>query len=420
MTIAEILRLPPQKRKELYKVDGIEYIKIDGTVFTGYKAFTFLLEKSYVLSPERSSGGVIDNLNSHATFITPHLKIDFSIMSIDDYRTLMGLLYSKNEFLVECYDIVNNTITRNKMYFATEEMPKLWTIVEAINGDSSVELLGVQDYVVEMIGSNASLETVDILYYDNNGTLIAEATQTVDKNTEAIINYDFVPNAPYRFDGVWIDETGAEVKNGEAITVIKEKKLTAKVVDTNQYTLSFNYGKGVAPVETTTSQPVLNVPITKGQTIATAINNAKIQTTNGVFQFPTKGTGLAEVNYTLGDQNKKISGDLVYYFVGWYWTSEKNTATMVLSSTTYDYNFNRTIFQIYEPIKHRVLYQTNTEDISLDNQSLGYGETIPYARLARKGYSFGGWFLDSAFTKTAPTTMPPEEITVYAKWEEVK
>ena len=359
MTVEEILRLPPQKRKELYKVDGIEYIKIDGTVFTGYKAFTFLLEKSYVLSPERSSGGVIDNLNSHATFITPHLKIDFSIMSIDDYRTLMGLLYSKNEFLVECYDIVNNTITKNKMYFATEEMPKLWTIVEALNGDSSVELLGVQDYVVEMIGTNASLETVDILYYDNNGTLIADATQSVDKNTEAIINYDFVPNAPYRFDGVWIDETGAEVKNGEAITVIKEKKLTAKVVDTNQYTLSFNYGKGVAPIETTTSQPVLNVPVTKGQTIATAINNANIQTTNGVFQFPATGTVLAEVTYTLGEETKKIDGNLVYSFIGWYWTNEKNTATMVLSSTTYDYNLNRTIFQIYEPIKHRILYQTS-------------------------------------------------------------
>jgi hypothetical protein len=45
-------------------------------------------------------------------------------------------------------------MTTNEMYFTTEEMPKLWTIVSALNGENCVELLGVQDYTVEMVGTN--------------------------------------------------------------------------------------------------------------------------------------------------------------------------------------------------------------------------------------------------------------------------
>ena len=135
-TIAEILRMSLEERKQAYSVSGlstfdnkpigIETVIIDGNPFTDYGAFSFLWEKSYVKSPERSGDGTISNLNSYATFLTPHLKIDFSMMSIDSYRILMrDLLYKKNEFLVTCYDIVNDTMTTNKMYFSTEEMLKL-------------------------------------------------------------------------------------------------------------------------------------------------------------------------------------------------------------------------------------------------------------------------------------------------------
>ena len=81
-TIAEILRMSVEERKTAYKATGIDKVIIDGNEFTDYGAFSFLWEKSYVKSPERSGDGTIGNLNSYATFITPHLKIDFSMMSI--------------------------------------------------------------------------------------------------------------------------------------------------------------------------------------------------------------------------------------------------------------------------------------------------------------------------------------------------
>ena len=165
-TLKGILSLSPAERREHYTAHGIEKVIIDGNEFTDYGAFSFLWEKTYVKSPVRSGSGVIGNLDSYATFVTPHLKIDFSMMSIDSYRTMMNLIYNKNEFLVTCYDVVNDALTTNRMYFSTEEMPKLWTIGQMLNGESWTELLGVQDYTVEMIGTNVRVDLVKVQYYD--------------------------------------------------------------------------------------------------------------------------------------------------------------------------------------------------------------------------------------------------------------
>ena len=189
MRILDIMALTPNQRANLYKAQGIEKVIIDGNEFTDYSAFSFLWEKSYVKSPVRSGDGSIGNLNSYATFLTPHLKIDFSLMSIDSYRVLMQLLYSKNEFTVTCYDVVFNELTTNKMYFSTEEMPKLFTIVEALNGnENAIDLLAVQDYTVEMIGTNNEVEQISITYKLNvpSGIYWVEGTTSYEefaKNT---------------------------------------------------------------------------------------------------------------------------------------------------------------------------------------------------------------------------------------------
>lgn len=418
LTIGEILRYSLEERKgSRFNAVGIDEVIIDGNHFTDFGAFSFVWEDSYVKSPERSGSGTIENLNSYAWFITPHLKIDFSLLSIDSYRKLLFLKHSKREFVVTCYDPMYNKTTTNKMYFPPEEMPKLMAIARALNGEEWVELLGVQDYTVELIGTNASLDKVDILYYDKDGVLIAEATKSVDKGTEAIINYDYVPSTGFRFEGEWITETGASVWNGEALQINQELKLRANAKPSGEYTLSFNYGKGVEPIQSVNAQPVSSVPILNGQTIATAIANANIQTTNGTFAFPENGTGLAEVEYEFDEKKIKINGNQVYGFKGWYWTSEENTATMVTGATAYNYAINRTIYQIYKAIPHTLTYDTGTTDITLGSQSLGYGETVILPNLARNGYNFKGWFLESG--NGAPTTMPPTAMTVYAKWEKI-
>jgi hypothetical protein len=170
ITLRDIMMMSPEARKNLYRVSGVEgdkpkhidKVTIDNNTFTDYSAFSYIMEKSYVKSPVRSNSGAIENLDSYAWFLTPHLKIDFGAMSIDSYRTIMKLIRAKNEFVVTCYDVVNDVDVTHNMYFATEEMPKLWAIAKALNGEEWVELLGVQDYTVELIGTNTDFETVEI------------------------------------------------------------------------------------------------------------------------------------------------------------------------------------------------------------------------------------------------------------------
>lgn len=214
-TIEEMLRMSAEQRRIAYKADGIDKVTIDGNDFSDYGAFSFIWEKSYVKSPERSGDGSIGNLDSYQTFITPHLKIDFSLMSIDSYRRLMSLIYLKNEFKVTCYDIVNNRMTTNSMYFSTEEMPKLWTIVEAISGnENAVELLGVQEYTVEMVGTNNLIANnqVYVWYKNADGTAINSHPQAVYDGEDFEVGYG-IDNAPSH----WEMDNGLIIENGDVI-----------------------------------------------------------------------------------------------------------------------------------------------------------------------------------------------------------
>ena len=427
MRIIDILKLDSTQRKNKYKAVGIDFVKINEYTFTDYKAFSFLLEKSYIKSPERSSDGSISNLNSYPFFVTPHLKIDFSLLSINSYRDLMGLIYTQNEFTVECYNIVSNRVETHKMYFATEEMPKLWTIARAVNGEQWVELLGVEDYTIEMIGTNASLDKIDILYYDNDGNLIPEATQTVIEGTDVVINYNFIAPSGSRFDGVWRMQSGGIVRNGDAILAIgtdessgnaivsnKVLKLYAKVVNTNQYTISLNYGIGEKPLLQDTTKNVDTFDIVVGQRIGIAISNANVVLADGsTFAFPTYGTGAPTVTYN----GKEY--DNAYDFLGWSWdVSSTESALQVNSSTTYDYSFNRTIYQHYEPKTYTITYDTKVDSLSLSPVSAKHGERITTPTLRNGNKVSKGWFwFDGVKEVQFNGVMPPFHMTIYTKWD---
>lgn len=414
-TIEQILRMSAAERKSAYKAERIEKVTIDGIDFTDYGAFSFLWEKSYVKSPERSGDGSIGNLNSYSTFVTPHLKIDFSLMSIDSYRQLMNLIYTKNEFTVTCYDVVNNQTTTNRMYFTTEEMPKLWTIAKELNGENWVEVLGIQEYVVEMVGTNASLDTLNILYYDNNNNLIADASQTVVRGEEVVISYNFVAPSGYRFDGEWLNGSGSIVRNGDVIkanTWSDEEhdiKLTAKVYPTNQYIISFDYGNGNTLYNRQNGEAIYEIPISTNQSISQAISAADIYLPDGTkFAFPTYGTGSKSV---------EIDGKIYspYTFEGWYWTTEPSENSRVTGASFYKSKWNRTIHQIYSPIKYSVTYETNTGGlISFEKLQIAYGETVPLPKPMINGKEFLGWYDEKG--KVFGGTMPPDSITLYARW----
>ena len=414
-TVAEQESRLPLYLREFYAKRQLDRVTIDGNEIQGYFEYSFSDEKSYIKEPVRSASGTIDNLNSYATFLTPRLVIKYNYMHINDYRKLMQLLNSKNEFVVECYDIVLDKRVKHKMYHATPQMPTIH--------QRNLEVLGIRDYTIELIGTNTDFSTIDILYYDMNGTLIESATQTVEKGTYEVIGYDYLPPIGYRFEGQWENEQGTIYNNGEAIFInqgLQDNdeaiKLFAKVVPTNEYTLSFAYGNGM-PLNTQSAGAVVSIPIKEGETIQSAIARANITLDNGSkFSFPENGTGGQSVLY----ENEYI---VPYEFKGWYWTTEipkTGEDTKVYSYTTYNKTINSTIFQIYAPKNYKVTFVTNTDQIKYDDQSIAYGSIVPLPALRMSGYTFIGWYTDITLKNAFSGTMPPKDITLYAKWEKNK
>lgn len=417
-TILEILSKPIEERKNAYNVkEKIDEVVIDGQKFSGYKAFSFLWEKSYHKEPVRSSEGVIGNLNDYTTFITPHLKIDFSMMSIDDYRRLMQLVYSKNEFTVTCYDIVNNRPTTNKMYFSTEEMPKLFLLNRALNGESWIELLGIDGYTVEMIGTNADLDTVSVSYFNIDPTT-ESVKQTYTKDyyvgQEFIVGdgVDF-KNANYKkdgkfynFNGAWDvyelngkgkwQKTGGQYLDNTALTINKTLALGLSFDETTTepyYTVSLNYGYGTEKKDAY-GNPILSFSIQKGSS----------------FQLEYYTTYAPIVNFL----NNECTP---YQFRGWYYTPVVVEGSTSLDDTEFDKSHNVLIYQVYDTNTYTLSFETDN-GTTINPVTDKYGASVAIPVLTKEGYKFAGWFYEYANSgKSFSGTMPPKNTTIYAKWE---
>ena len=155
-TIEEQKARLPQSFQENYQKTVLDQIEIDGNIIRGYMEYSFLNEKSYFEQPTRSQYGSIENINSYATFLTPRLIIKYNMMNIEDYRNLMMLLQSKNEFTVTCYDIVQDKRVTHKMYAAPTSMPVIY--------QQYLMALGVQEFSLELIGTNNGLTDYTITY----------------------------------------------------------------------------------------------------------------------------------------------------------------------------------------------------------------------------------------------------------------
>lgn len=183
----------PQSFRANYSRTVLDRIEIDGNVIQGYMEYSFLNEKSYFEEPYRSSNGSIENINTYATFLTPRIIIKYSMMNIEDYRKLMLLMQSKNEFKVTCYDPVLDKRVTHRMYFAPTSMPVIY--------QQYLKAMGVQDFTVELIGTNNGVGTHTLTYDFNIPSDMKDsfpytktATQDFYENTSGIIGEEAVYN----------------------------------------------------------------------------------------------------------------------------------------------------------------------------------------------------------------------------------
>lgn len=187
MTILEVLKLPLEQRLKLTGTKEITSFTLDTETYTGYKGYSFFWELTLVSQPERSAGGVID-LTSNAYFITPHLRIDFSLISYQDFMRLRQQQLSKLYFTLKCFDTDFNRVIEEEVYFHPDTLPNFVTMARKLNGEKWLEILGAKDYTIELVGTNRLVEKKEIIYNLNAPSDVewAQETQVVKefaKNT---------------------------------------------------------------------------------------------------------------------------------------------------------------------------------------------------------------------------------------------
>ena len=408
----DIYKKPLSERYADYDVYGsereIHKVVIDGNVFSGYKAFTFIWEKTFVKEPTRSSNGTIGNLNSYATFITPHLKINFAMISIDDYRRLYRLILQKNEFTVTCYDIISDSKITKKMYFAPDQFPTLYTVARKLaSGEKFIELTGVKDYTVELIGTNNELDLVSVTYLPNypsgqtppsanegeNDVYIGEEI-VIGKNS----SYPNTPPNGYVFKH-WQDQYGSVYNNGVIITVDKELVLTAIWDSTDKRILSFDYGLSEPYKETDSGTGITNEILSK-----------EVQLNQAIGKLPTPNIPTVTID---GEKYEPYASG------GWYKLPIKDENYRVYNTTPYWVNRDTTIYWLLRKNNYNIHFITRDSVYNILDSQYGYQDKVILPKLSKASKNFVGWFIDDNPNNqfTSGSLMPPYDITLYAKWE---
>lgn len=412
-----------------YEAVGIDSVTIDGNKFSNYGVYSFIWEKTFVKSPQRSASGNIGNLNSYQTFLTPHLIMDFSIMSIDDYRDIMKLHYEKNEYIVECYDPIFNRKIKAKMYFGTEEAAKLYTINRKrfSNGEWEdwIDLVGVQEYKVELIGTNNSLDLISILYkynapyengfpvYPNGSPMVDQAEEDTYIGEEIVIgaNSTFPDNPPsnnyiFKHWTTTADDKAPFYTNGNVLTANVGMTLYAQWQKPEARKLSYNYGLSdpeVKSINQSTGAPIYRYDdaVNEGEaipTLPTFVKEPTVENANTGEKYPAYENGA------------------------WYKLPVKNETYKVKNGESYWLNRDTIIYLLYDKKKFVVSYIVNDPEpavdpfINISPQSTEYGSTVYLPTLYKPNYVFAGWYLDDKFETAFSGTMPPYPITLYAKW----
>lgn len=184
MNLLEILQLPPEERRNKYAVSGnvrkdkygnfidighiwIKESKFKGDIsddftdndkFSNYGTYSFVWQKTLKESPSRMDNGGLPQLRNIPSFITGNLKINFDLISIDDYRRLMKLIYNVKEhcYKVKTYDIVYDRMVIIEMYIQPEEMPTIYAISDGLqqgNNEDIIDLIGIRSHVIQLVGT---------------------------------------------------------------------------------------------------------------------------------------------------------------------------------------------------------------------------------------------------------------------------
>src|SRR5690554_635965 len=138
--------------------------------------------------------------------------------------------------------------------------------------------------------------------------------------------------------------------------------------------------------------------------------------TSKQFEITFDSNGGTELESVIANKGDTIELETPiregHEFIGWYTSKEFNRE--FTENTKVEENL--TLYAFWLINQYTITYETNGGN-NFNPITKNYGEEISLATPYRQGFTFAGWFADSNFDKEfTSSTMPAENITIYAKW----
>ena len=288
-----------------------------------------------------------------------------------------------------------------------------------------------------IIKAQYNINSYTFTFNSNEGSLVSNITQDYGTPLSE-------PSAPtkigYTFEGWYYDQ---ELTQIYIFTTMPAEDMTLYAKwSINQYTISFetNGGFDVPSITqdygTSVTEPL--APIKEGHTF---INWYSDQELTQVYMFTTmpaeditvyvkwsinqytitfESNGGSLVSPITQDYNTYIIEPLVltkegHTFSGWYWDIE---LIMIFDFSIYTVPAeDMTLYAKWSVNQYTITFETNGGSlVSAITQDYGTSVNEPLESF-KEGYTFVGWFSDPLLTQTYLfTTMPAEDITLYAQW----
>ena len=276
-----------------------------------------------------------------------------------------------------------------------------------------IELVGVHEYNVELIGTNNDLDLVSVVYHLNPPSNTGYADLTIGEDdiymgediiiggaASSITSETF--GGTYKFKNWNLSENTEENKgvyiNGNIYTINTDIVLYAQWEETTSHILSYNYGIADPATNDLAYEYVTNKTVSYGKSIG---------------DLPIAQTPTVKYKYIDGVEREYSP----YYGGNWYNTPIKAPNSFIVTNgALYWAHRDSTIYLLYDVHKYSLwlyldgdLYQTN---------SIEYNTPTNLPALVRSGYKFDGWYTTSDFENGTKFSgnMPPYDIFLYARW----
>jgi uncharacterized repeat protein (TIGR02543 family) len=226
--------------------------------------------------------------------------------------------------------------------------------------------------------ANWQLANFSVTFSSNGGTG-SMSNQSFTYNTAQNLTANTYTRTGYTFAGWSTTSNGSVEFVDEASYTIGADNVTLYAVWTaNTYSVSFNANGGSGD----------------------AMSNQTF--TFGVAQNLTANV-YTRTGYVFAGWSTTVSGSVQYADGASYSTSASNV----------------TLYAVWSANQHTITFETNG-GADIENLQVAYNSNVQLPTPTKDGYTFDGWYYDEGLTSKADlTTMPDENLVLYAKWTKV-